>query len=230
MSQTAIGLFGGTFDPIHRAHLRMAQAFATEAQLTQLRLIPAGDPYHRAGQCAASAQHRLEMVRLAIVGEPGMQADDRELRRSRPSYTIETLEEVRAEIGPLVPLWFLIGTDSLQRLESWLRWRDLFELAHLAVAVRPGFSEDDLPAAVRAQWQARQLSADPNQSASGTILRLALPPLDLSASTIRNGLAHDADISHQVPPAIASYIREHGLYRNGEMAPTCKTEQSLRRC
>jgi nicotinate-nucleotide adenylyltransferase len=217
-----IGLFGGTFDPIHQAHLRMAHAFAHDAALSELHLIPAGDPYHRSQQCDASAQHRLQMVKLAIADDPVLRVDDREIRRGKPSYTIETLEEVRSEIGSASPLWFLIGSDSLQQLDRWQRWRELFDLAHLAVAIRPGFSEHDLPRLVREQWLERQVSAAPNLCASGTILRLALPPLDLSASTIRDGLARDADISQLVTPAIASYIREHGLYRKGN------TEQPLR--
>lgn len=219
MTNAAVGLFGGTFDPIHQAHLRMARAFLAEAALSELRLIPAGDPYHRPQQCVASAMHRLAMVTLAVRNEPRMCVDSREIRRNRQSYTIDTLEEVRNEIGKQTPLWFLIGTDSLLHLDNWHRWQELFELANLAVAIRPGFSEDDLPVAVRHEWLGRQSTKVPNPAASGTILRLALPPLDLSASTVRQCLARNADISHLVPPAIASYICEHGLYRNGETAP-----------
>jgi len=212
VSSAVVGIFGGTFDPIH---LRMAQTFAKESGLTQLRLIPAGDPYHRAEPGAASAAHRLNMVRLAIADQPAMQADDREIRRNRPSYTVETLEEIRAEIGKDTPLWFLIGSDSLQRLDNWQRWQELFDLAHLAVAIRPGFAEQSLAPAIRQQWQTRQSGRIPNSAASGTIQRLSMPPLELSASAIRSSLADDMDISHLVPPAIAAYIAQHGLYRKG---------------
>jgi nicotinate-nucleotide adenylyltransferase len=153
------------------------------------------------------------MVRLAIANEAEMIADDREIRRLGQSYTIDTLEEIRAEIGGDVPLWFLIGADSLSHLDSWKRWNELFELANLAVAIRPGFSVDHLPAAIRKEWSSRRSSVQPSPSASGTILRLALPPLDLSASAIRDRLSMNFDISHLVPPGIATYIREHGLYR-----------------
>jgi nicotinate-nucleotide adenylyltransferase len=221
VSSPVVGVFGGTFDPIHLAHLAIAQAFIRETGLNQLRLIPAGEPYHRADECTASAEHRLKMVQLAIADQPAMQADDREIRRNRPSYTIETLEEIRTEIGSQAPLWFLIGSDSLQRLDTWKRWPELFELAHLAVAMRPGFTEQDLPAPILQQWQTRQSGRIPNSSASGTIQRLVMPPLELSASAIRASLASDMDISHLVPPVIASYIDHHGLYRKGGIPPYC---------
>lgn len=213
MTQRVVGIFGGTFDPFHLAHLRMAQAFVQEARLSELRIIPAGEPYHRSQRCTATAGHRLAMARLGVASEPAMRVDDREVRRQVPSYTIETLEEVRAEIGAATPLWFLIGTDSLMHLSQWKRWTELFRLANIAVALRPGFREEDLPAEISEQWHLRQQPAPPKQAASGTILRLTLPPLDLSASAIRAGLVGNADISHLVPPAIAAYIREHGLYR-----------------
>jgi len=208
-----VGIFGGTFDPIHLAHLRMAQAFVREAGLTELLIIPAGDPYHRTEQSVAPGADRLAMARLAVANEPAMRVDDRELRRTAPSYTIETLEELRSEIGPSTPLWFLIGTDSLMHLNRWKRWTALLNLANIAVALRPGFREDALPDEIGVRWQMHLTGSVPNQTASGTILRLTLPPLDLSASGIRAGLEDKRDISHQVPPSVANYIREHGLYR-----------------
>ncbi|BEV72862.1 MULTISPECIES: nicotinate-nucleotide adenylyltransferase [unclassified Paludibacterium] len=212
MPNPVVGVFGGTFDPFHTAHLRMASAFRHEAGLTRLRLVPAGDPYHRAGT-VASAADRLAMVRLGIAGEPDTEVDERELNRQGPSFTVDTLAEIRQEIGPDVPLWFLIGGDSLLQLERWHRWQSLFSLAHLAVAMRPGASTASLPPAIAAQWQRRLTSSAQNTAASGTILRLALPPLDLSASAVRDALDKGLDISHLVPPAVASYIHNHGLYR-----------------
>lgn len=213
MNAPVIGVFGGTFDPFHAAHLRMARAFVHEAGLTELRLIPAGQPYHRAQGCAAGAGHRLEMVRLGIAGEPAMRVDDREIRRQGQSYTIDTLEEIRAEIGPSAPLWFLVGADALSGLDGWKRWRELFDLAHLAVAMRPGFDADRLPHTVRQEWNTRLAPSATASRPSGTILRLALDPLDLSASNIRDLLTRSGDISRLVPPAIAAYILKHGLYR-----------------
>ncbi len=114
-----VGMFGGTFDPVHAAHLRMAEAFFTQCQLDQLRLIPAGNPYHRDNGPQASAEQRLAMVQLAIADRSGWLADDREVRRARPAYTVETLEELRAELGPDCQLWLLIGGDSLHNLPRW---------------------------------------------------------------------------------------------------------------
>lgn len=213
MTPPAVGLFGGTFDPVHNAHLRMARAFIAEAGLDALHLVPAGEPYHRPQDTGADAAQRLEMVRMAVTGEPAMEADDREIRRGGHSYTVETLEEMRAEIGPDAALWFLIGSDSLLQLDHWKRWHDLFALAHLAVAVRPGFDERQLPQAVHEQWLLRRTHRVPIGTASGKILRLALTPLDLSASAIRTALAAGQDISSLVPPEIAAYIARHGLYR-----------------
>jgi nicotinate-nucleotide adenylyltransferase len=208
-----VGIFGGTFDPFHGAHLRMARAFVSEADLSELRLIPAGQPYHRHLGSSASAADRLEMVRIGIADDPIMVADDREIRRAGQTYTIDTLEEVRAEIGPDIPLWFLIGADSLARLQTWRRWRELFDCAHLAVAMRPGFDAERLPEEVRQEWDTRLVTRATASRPSGTILRLALEPLDLSASNIRDLLTRSDDISRLVPPAIASYILKHGLYR-----------------
>jgi len=208
-----IGLFGGTFDPIHAAHLRLARALRDELDLAEVRLIPAGNPYHRQEQPGADAADRLAMVEAAIAGEPRLFADDREVRRDRPAYTVETLEEVRAELGSAVPLWLLIGGDSLACLDRWQRWEELFGLANLAVALRPGFSADALPAAVARHWQARQVTDFPNQAASGTIRALTLPPVDVSATAIRARLQADGPADGLVPDAVLAYIARHGLYR-----------------
>lgn len=208
----ALGLFGGTFDPIHAAHLRMAQAFRTELQLDEVRLIPAGQPYHRQHGPHASPAQRLDMVQLAIAGQPGLRVDAREVQRNKPAYTIDTLEEIRAEIGPDQVLWWLIGGDSLASLHTWRRWTELFALANIAVALRPGFDESRLPAAVRTQWQTRQVTDFSNGAPSGTMRPLALPPLDVSATGIRQRLHSGADVGQLLSAPVLSYIRQHQLY------------------
>lgn len=208
-----IGLFGGTFDPIHRAHLRLAQAFRDELGLAEIRLIPAGLPYHRGSGPQASPAQRLEMVRLALQGESGLCVDAREVARPRPAYTIETLEEVRAELGPTAELWFLIGGDSLTQLHTWHRWHELFDCANMAVALRPGFSLDQLPAPVREEWCTRQVTDFSKRTPSGTIRPLALTPVEMSATAIRQRLAQGQDVSAELCPAVLAYIRQHGLYR-----------------
>lgn len=209
----ALGLFGGTFDPIHAAHLRMAQAFAAELQLAEVRLIPAGQPYHRQHGTHASPAQRLAMVRLAIAGQPGLTVDEREIHRDKPAYTIDTLQEIRAEVGPERPLWWLIGGDSLATLHTWRRWEALFELANIAVALRPGFDASSLPPPVRQQWQARQVTDFSNAAPSGTMRPLALPPLDVSATAIRQRLHSGADVTDLLSAAVLGYIRQHQLYR-----------------
>ncbi|WP_028535795.1 nicotinate-nucleotide adenylyltransferase [Paludibacterium yongneupense] len=208
-----VGIFGGTFDPIHLAHIRMARAFRDEIGLAELRLVPAGRPYHRQQPEHAAVQDRLTMVELAIAGEPGMVVDAREAVRDRPSYTYDTLAEVRSELGAERPLWFLIGADALAQLDRWHNWRQLFDLANLAVALRPGFNCAGLPPAIRSEWLARQVPDFPNHCASGTIRPLTLPPVELSATAIRERLARKQDISDQVAKPVLSYIEEHGLYR-----------------
>lgn len=214
MKEPAVGVFGGTFDPIHAAHLRLARALRDELALTEVRLIPAGNPYHRDGAPAASAVHRLNMVQLAITGEPGLAADNREVLRGRPAYTVETLESLRAELGPDVPLWCLVGADSFAGLDRWHRWQDLFRLANLAVALRPGVALDHLPAALQHEWETRQVPDFPNRTPSGTIRALTLPPVDVSATELRARLAAGLPVDDLIAPAVADYIQRHGLYRS----------------
>ena len=132
-----IGIFGGTFDPIHYGHLRLAQEIAESLRLAEIRLIPGGTPPHRAAP-QVSSQQRLEMVRLAAAGNPLFTVDDREVKRSGPGYTIETLTELRREAGATQPLCVLLGADAFLELATWHRWHELFGLAHLIVAHRPG--------------------------------------------------------------------------------------------
>ncbi|MGY8625350.1 nicotinate-nucleotide adenylyltransferase [Chromobacterium violaceum] len=208
-----VGVFGGTFDPVHHAHLRMARAFADELALDEVRLIPAGQPYHRLEGPHASAAQRLDMVKLAIAADTRLAVDEREIRRARPAYTVDTLRELRAELGDAAELWFLIGGDSLAALSSWKDWRKLFRLANLAVAMRPGFDPAALPPEVFQEWQARQVSDFSNRTASGTIRPLALPPLDLSATRLRARLAADEPVDGLIDPDVLAYIRRQRLYR-----------------
>jgi nicotinate-nucleotide adenylyltransferase len=128
--------YGGTFDPVHNGHLAVARA-ARDAAGADVYLLPAADPPHK-GPTHADARQRACMLELAVAGEPGLRVDRRELQRPGPSYTVETLRELRAELGDARPIAWLVGGDSLGQLQSWHRWRDLFGLAHLLVAQRPG--------------------------------------------------------------------------------------------
>lgn len=211
-SPRRVGIFGGTFDPVHAAHLRMAEAFWQQCGLDTLHLIPAGQPYHRDHAPQASAEQRLAMVQQAIAGRDHWLADRREVDRPRHAYTVDTLEELRDELGPAVQLWLLIGGDSLHNLPRWHRWQDILQLAHIAVAVRPGFTAANLPAALSPYWQ--QVPDFSNSAASGTIRALTLPPVPLSATELRHKLAAGEDCSGLIPDGVLQYIHRHRLYRS----------------
>jgi nicotinate-nucleotide adenylyltransferase len=207
-------LYGGTFDPVHTGHLAVA-AMARDVFNADIALIPAADPPHRP-DTAASAAQRAHMLRLALRGLRGCSVDERELRRDGPSYTIDTLREVRAEIGDGAALAWLVGADAFRALASWRHWRELFAQAHFIVAVRPGHDVDvldePLQSACEGRWTANAGAL--GQTAAGLLYRLALPLRPESASAIRAGLAQGSrDHDHWLPPAVAAYIRAQGLYR-----------------
>jgi nicotinate-nucleotide adenylyltransferase len=142
---SALGLFGGSFDPVHFGHLRLAAELREAFALERVAFLPAGKPWQRGEGTHASGEHRAAMLRLATAGDQGFVVDERELRREGDTYTIDTLEEVRRESGPDAPIVFLIGSDAFAKIETWHRWESLFDFAHFAVAVRA----DD------PDWQAR---------------------------------------------------------------------------
>jgi nicotinate-nucleotide adenylyltransferase len=216
--QHAIALLGGTFDPVHYGHLRFADAVRRALGLSEVRLVPAGDPPHR-GSPKASAVDRLAMLRLAVTEFPGLVVDDRELRRGRKSYTVDTLTDLRRDF-PDDPLLLLLGADAFRGLPTWHRWRELFDLAHLVVVERPGVNlEAALPAPLLAIWRERRV-ADPGSLFSrpaGAILMQEIAPLDVSATAIREHFAKGAGAAEMgrglLPPAVLAYIDLHHLYR-----------------
>lgn len=216
--QHALGLLGGSFDPIHFGHLQLARDARDALGLSEVRLIPAARPWQK-GEITASAQ-RARMVELAIAGEPGLTLDTRELQRPGASYTIDTLRELRAELGPNIPLVLILGGDQWERMATWRDWQQLTDYAHIAVARR-----NDQPLATRpevATW-ATQHSLSPTEFATrpaGGIFAFSMTPIDLSATRIREELAQassptrDAHLARAVPAAVLDYIRAQTLYRN----------------
>lgn len=196
MSGRRIGLFGGTFDPPHNAHLALAQRALVDLALDELRWIPAGQPYQKVRAITPAAQ-REAMVREAIAGEPRFVLERCELERSGPSYTIDTVRALQAR-EPGAQWFLLIGADQYAGLPGWRDWRDLLARVTLAVAQRPG-------AAVPASAELRAVP----------VAAVALPPMDVSASVIRDRVAAGAPITDLVPPGVASYIDRHHLYRPG---------------
>ena len=209
-----IGVLGGTFDPIHFGHLRLGEEAADHFGLARVHIIPAGDPYHRS-PTVASAQHRLAMVAIAVRNNPRLIADGRELTRTGPSYTVDTLESLRAELGAAQPLVLLLGADAFIQMATWQRWQAIFALAHVCVAERPGYSawRAALPGDLREQLGQRNLQGAclPHQPA-GSILSFPLRPLDISASAIRALFREGMSARYLLPSEVVAYIKLHDLY------------------
>jgi nicotinate-nucleotide adenylyltransferase len=190
-----IGLFGGSFDPVHVAHLALARAALAQLALDELRWVPAGQAWQKT-RAMTPAVHREAMLRLAIADEPRWRLERCELQRCGPSYTVDTVRELRATVPGAS--WFLvIGQDQYAGLHTWHRFDDLLRLVTLAVAVRPGAAAE----------------ADPRVRAA-PMLRIELPPMAVSATAIRARVAAGEGIAGLVPPAVADYIYRHRLYRS----------------
>jgi nicotinate-nucleotide adenylyltransferase len=177
------GIFGGTFDPVHNAHLALARAALEHLALGRILWLPTGAPKYRE-PARTPAAHRVAMLRLAIEGEPRYAIDERELDPGHSGYTVDTLKSLGGR--PVL----LLGADQYAQLETWHRWREVLELAALAVFARPGWKAPD--------GRARHVPFD---------------PMDISASDIRARLARGADVAALVPVPVLEYIRRHGLYR-----------------
>ncbi|MBU6198378.1 MAG: nicotinate-nucleotide adenylyltransferase [Xanthomonadaceae bacterium] len=196
-----IAILGGTFDPVHNGHLRVALE-ASDALSVPVRLLPAHVPPHRPPPVASPAQ-RVAMLRAALAGQDRVQLDTRELDRAEPSFTFDTLHQMRAEFGAQLPLILLLGADAFAGLPSWHRWRELFDLTHIAVLTRPGHS-GSLPAELAAVVAVRRTESAGalHASAAGKVLDLPVTPLEISASVIRAMLARGRDPRWLVPDAL----------------------------
>jgi len=211
-----VGLFGGTFDPIHFGHLRAAFELTELLDLDRVLFIPAADPPHR-GRPLADAQTRLAMVRAAVEDEESFHVDDRELRRPGPSYTVLTLEELRREHGD-TPLVLLLGMDAFLGLPTWHRWQELLELAHVAVAHRPGAA---LPSSGELGRLIEQCRArDRAEIAAAPAGRVFVHPgtqLDISSTDLRAALRAGRDPRYLMPEPVRRMINATGIYaRQGE--------------
>lgn len=187
-----LGIYGGAFDPPHNAHLALARAAVQQLALDELRIFPTGHAWHRTGKITA-AQHRLALAKLAFEGLPKTRIDDRELHRAGPTYTIDTLRELRREM-PDAALFLIIGEDQARAFTSWHEWAEIVGIATLCVAHRG-------------------TSPSPLEVPGAKIVALALPSMPESATEIRTNVARGEDVSSLVPPAVASYIASHHLYQ-----------------
>ncbi len=205
------GVFGGTFDPIHFGHLRTAFELLQALRLEEVRFIPAGRPPHRDAPLA-DAELRLAMVRAATADQPGFSVDDRELRRSGPSYSVLTLTELRAE-DPVRPLCLLIGMDAFMGLPTWHRWHELLELAHVVVARRPGWSAPaDGTLGELLGHRGTTRVEDLHEHPSGRILVQSVTQLEISSTELRNIVAAGEDPRYLVPDPVRDVIRRTGCY------------------
>lgn len=210
-----LGIFGGTFDPIHFGHLRLAEEAVEHLGLGGVLWIPAGQPPHRAAP-RVTARHRLDMVRLAIADNPAFRLDPAEVEAVRLSYTVVTLERLRAECGREQSLVLLVGADAFAGLPTWHRWRDLFRLAHIAVSHRPGFPIDpaSLPAELAEEFGQRRVDGGGLQQPAGGIATFAMTQLAISATQIRQLLSSRRSARYLLPSAVLDYIETNHLYRN----------------
>jgi nicotinate-nucleotide adenylyltransferase len=222
LSGSPLGIFGGTFDPIHIAHLRLAQEALEACGLAAVRFIPAGQPAHRARPGATSTD-RLAMARLALAGCAQFELDEAEVLSEAPSYTVPTLERLRGVFGAERPLVLILGADAFLGLPGWHRWRELFDLAHIAVATRPGhamdFSSGDAKknadrAALAAEFAARHAASPDTFSAApaGRVSHFDMTPLDISATAIRAILAAGKSPRFLVEDKVLDYIEANQLY------------------
>ncbi|ORM55047.1 nicotinic acid mononucleotide adenylyltransferase [Pantoea conspicua] len=208
-------LFGGTFDPIHFGHLRPVEALAQQTGLQKVTLLPNNVPPHRP-QPEASADQRVDMLRCAIADLPLFDIDTRELKRDTPSWTVATLESLRAERGAQQPLGFIIGQDSLLSLSKWHRWQDLLSLCHLLVCQRPGYPTQ-MASPEMQRWLDQHVTHDVQRlhlQPAGHIWLAETPLVDISATEIRRRRHHHQSCDDLLPAAVIDYIDRAGLYRD----------------
>jgi len=210
---TTVGIFGGTFDPIHFGHLRTAFELLQALRLNEVRFLPAGNPPHREST-VASAEERLAMVRAATQGQPGFVVDDREIRREGLSYSVDTMRTLRADFADS-SLCLIVGMDAFLSLPKWHQWRELLELAHLVVAHRPGWRAPTMgPLGELLVDRGTGRSADLHESPAGRIFIHAVTQLEISSTEVRKLIAAGRDPRYLMPDEVCSIIDESGCYRS----------------
>ncbi|HSN38565.1 MAG TPA: nicotinate-nucleotide adenylyltransferase [Burkholderiales bacterium] len=212
-----IGVLGGTFDPIHFGHLRLAQEIGQALKLGEVRFIPSGTPPHR-GAPAGPAADRLAMVRLAVAGNALFTVDDREMKRAGPGYMVDTLAGLRREFGAARPVCLLLGADAFLDLATWNRWHELFTLAHIVVAHRPGFPVDSwhmhMPQPLAKEYSARlmQQPLAVHLAPCGGIAVTPITALAISATAIRDAVHNGMSPRYLLPDSVLDYIESNRLY------------------
>jgi nicotinate-nucleotide adenylyltransferase len=210
-----IGLLGGTFDPIHFGHLGMAQELAEALALDTVKFIPAAVPPLKS-QPSASAADRCAMVQLAIANNPDFQLDERELKRTGPSYTVETLRSLRSELSEQDSLVLFIGSDAFKQFNRWHQWQEIIRLCHIALVARP---DSDVSTGLNPelvtflQDHYTENAMDLQSESAGLITMQAITPLAISSSAIREQLKNRQSARYLTPDCVLDYIAQHGLYQ-----------------
>ena len=197
-----IGVLGGTFDPIHIGHLVVADEVTTRLSLDEVLFMPAGQPWLKVSNTISAAGHRLQMVRLAIAGNPHFSLSTLEVERAGPTYTVDTIKELREKYGTDNELFFILGWDNLEDLPRWHQPELLISMCRLVAVPRVGYPVPDLDSL-----------EEVIPGLSQRVIMLDKPEIDISASVIRERVSQGLSISHLVPEEVEKYIKEHGLYR-----------------
>ena len=210
----AIALFGGTFNPVHLGHLRIATELAELLDVDEMRLIPCAIPPLREAP-EVSAKQRMEMLELAIGNHSVLRAEDLELKRQGTSYTIDTVAQIRKERGDSEPLYLCIGMDSLRSLDSWHRWQELMDYCHIVVAARPESEEPhDGPVVDVINRTHTQAVQSMRQQACGLLAICELSMLPISSTVIREKIQQKLSIDYLTPQPVVDYIQQHHLYQH----------------
>jgi len=199
----SVGVLGGTFDPPHMGHLVLAQEAYQALNLDQVLFVPAGEPWRKAGRELSAREHRLAMIRLAVADNPAFAVSTAEVDRPGPSYTAETLADLRAQLGPGSELFFTMGADSLADFPHWHEPRRILELARLAVAERSPAGDEGVEEGIPQELA---------EALRGSVVWVTMPLIAISASAVRQRVRQGLSVRYWVPEAVEEYVRRHGLY------------------
>jgi len=213
-SNSKVGVFGGTFDPIHLGHLAKGEEVLTALGLDQVLFVPTGQPWLKARSDITPAHHRMAMVELAIASNLSFGMSDVEIKRQGPSYSVDTLEELKRQLGPESTLYLVVGADAMKEMPLWHEPNRIFELGVLVAVSRPGSDGFDRLAPERICG-----------SSSDQVRLIEGAQMDISGTEIRRRVSEGRSISHMVPETVEAYIYEHGLYRVGRRVERDDGEQ-----